>query len=62
MRHGHVDYGRELKPGLMEFIMDYIMVPFGAEPGVFVFKAEAKLPDGRFLFCFEFNFSVEGKH
>lgn len=59
MRHARTEYGHELKPGRMEFIMDYIMMPFGPEPGVFTFKAEANLPDGRVLFCFEFSMSVE---
>jgi hypothetical protein len=55
MRHQRFDYSHELKPGRMEFIMDYIFFGRGVDPGNYTFAAEAKLPDGRVLFSFEFT-------
>jgi hypothetical protein len=55
MRHQRLDYGHELKPGRMEFIMDYIFFAMGYYPGNYTFEAEAKLPDGRVLFSLEFT-------
>ncbi|EOD51762.1 hypothetical protein UCRNP2_1454 [Neofusicoccum parvum UCRNP2] len=54
-------YGHELKPGRNELIADYVILGMFLETGNYTFTAEAKLPDGRVLFCFESSVFLEGK-
>ncbi|KAL9083742.1 MAG: hypothetical protein Q9165_008408 [Trypethelium subeluteriae] len=55
-RHDSFEYGPKIKPGRMEFLMDYLWLPDDADPGVYKMKAESRLPDGRVLFCFDFSY------
>lgn len=47
------EYGHELKPGNVELLADYVILGLFLEDGNYTFTAEAKLPDGRTLFCFQ---------
>jgi hypothetical protein len=53
MRYQHGQCVHELKPGRMEFFIDYIFFSDGYD-GVYTFSAETTLPDGRVLFSFQF--------
>ena len=50
MRHDG-RYSHELKPGRIDFLADYYLWLF-VKTGNYTFTMEAKLPDGRVLFCF----------
>lgn len=54
-------YGHELKPGWNEIIADYVLLPMFIKTGNWTFTAEATLPDGRVLFCFEASTYLEGE-
>ena len=58
MRHNHLEYGHDLKPGRMEFLMDAMGLRRRGEAGTWTFGAEAKLPDERVLFAFAFDVIV----
>lgn len=55
-RHNRFEYGPEIKPGRMEFLMDYFWLDRNSDPGLYTMKAESKLPDERVLFCIEFSY------
>lgn len=55
------EYTRELKPGRNELVADYVILGMFLETGDYSFTAEARLPDGRVLFCFESSLFLEGK-
>lgn len=55
MRHSHLEFGYEIKPGQMEFVVDYLPLALGFAPGNYTFTAESRLPDGRVLFAIEFT-------
>ncbi|KAF2233987.1 hypothetical protein EV356DRAFT_577133 [Viridothelium virens] len=57
MRHNRIEFIHELRPGRMEFLTDSMMLGEYAAPGIYTFRAEAVLPDGRVLFCLEFSAS-----
>ena len=59
-RHNH-QYGHELKPGTNEIIADYIFLSPVIRTGNYTFTAEATLPDGRVLFCFEASMYLKGE-
>lgn len=54
-------YGHELKPGWNKIIADYMLLSMFVETGNWTFTAEATLPDGRVLFCFEASMYLEGE-
>ncbi|KAI9711827.1 MAG: hypothetical protein M1820_001972 [Bogoriella megaspora] len=59
-RHNRFEYGPEIKPGRMEFLMDSFWLGQRSARGIYTMRAESKLPDGRFLFCLEFSYYHRG--
>ncbi|KAF2166922.1 hypothetical protein M409DRAFT_54686 [Zasmidium cellare ATCC 36951] len=53
-------YSKYLKPGVNEIIGDLILPGIFTTTATYSFNVEAKLPDGRTLFCFEFEYYLEG--
>ena len=53
-------YGGPLKPGLMEIIADFELPSRFTEKGNWTFKADARLSDGRTLFCIDATIWLEG--
>lgn len=53
-------YSNTLKPGVNEIIGDVVMPNFWTPPATYHYTVEAKLPDGHTLFCFEFEYYLEG--
>jgi hypothetical protein len=61
IRHNS-QYGHELKPGQVEILADYVIFGWFVETDNYTFTAEAKLPDGRVLFCFQSSVFLKGEN
>ncbi|KAK4496238.1 hypothetical protein PRZ48_012218 [Zasmidium cellare] len=53
-------YSKNLKPGMNEVIGDIVLPSIWLPTATYSFNMEAKLADGRTLFCFEFEYYLEG--
>ncbi|KAN0072775.1 hypothetical protein V8E54_008889 [Elaphomyces granulatus] len=54
-------YSHELKPGRIDFLADFVIFGMFVETGNYTFTMEAKLPDGRVLFCFQSSMFLKGR-
>jgi hypothetical protein len=53
-------YSHELKPGRIDFLADIVIPGLFVETGNYTFTMEAKVPDGRVLFCFQSSMFLKG--